>query len=50
MLYRRVSSRFGPLQMPPLGTHAVDEAALALLREWIRSDLAAPVTVAAESP
>jgi hypothetical protein len=49
VLYRRVSSRFGPAQMPPLGTHAVDASALELLREWIHSDLAAPVTVAAGS-
>jgi hypothetical protein len=47
VLHRRMASRFGPTQMPPLGTHAVDEAALALLREWIQSDLAEPVTVAA---
>jgi mono/diheme cytochrome c family protein len=46
VLYRRAASRFGATQMPPLGTHAVDEDALALLRDWIRSDLAEPVTVA----
>lgn len=50
VLYQRAASRFGPTQMPPLGTHAVDEDALALLREWIESGLAEPVTVAADSP
>jgi hypothetical protein len=46
VVVRRVASRFGALQMPPLGTHAVDEDALALLRDWIRTDLAEPPTVA----
>jgi hypothetical protein len=48
VLYRRAASRFGALQMPPLGTHAVDAEALALLREWIELDLAPALTVAAE--
>jgi hypothetical protein len=34
-LLQRVSSRYPPLQMPPLGTEVVDEAAVALLRRWI---------------
>lgn len=39
VLVERMASRFGATQMPPLGTHAVDETALALVRDWIRSDL-----------
>lgn len=34
-LLQRVSSRYPPLQMPPLGTEVVDDAAVALLRRWI---------------
>lgn len=34
-LLARVASRSPALQMPPLGTALVDEAAVALLREWI---------------
>jgi hypothetical protein len=49
VLHRRAASRFGPTQMPPLGTHAVDAEALALLRDWIERDLAPAVTVAAET-
>lgn len=40
VLYRRVSSRNPAQQMPPFGTHAVDQEAAALLRAWIRHDLA----------
>lgn len=40
VLVERMGSRFGATQMPPLGTHAVDETALELVRAWIRSDLA----------
>ena len=32
--YRRVARR-GPGQMPPLATAVVDEAAVALIRDWI---------------
>jgi hypothetical protein len=39
VLVRRVSSRNPAQQMPPFGTHAVDETAAALLRGWIREDL-----------
>jgi len=46
LLVRRFASRDPLLQMPPLGTRAVDGEALALVVEWIRSELAA----LAESP
>ncbi len=36
----RMGSRDPFVQMPPLGTHLVDERALALVEEWIREDLA----------
>jgi len=49
VLTHRMASRFGPTQMPPLGTHAVDAEALALVRAWI-SDLDAPATVVAKQP
>ena len=32
---QRISSRYPALQMPPLGTALVDEAAVELLRRWI---------------
>ena len=35
ILYHRISRR-GPGQMPPRGTHVVDEDALKLIHEWIR--------------
>jgi hypothetical protein len=35
VLYRRMATRFPAMQMPPLGTHAVDADALALIAEWI---------------
>ena len=34
-LLQRIASRYPALQMPPLGTALVDEAAVALLRSWI---------------
>lgn len=37
-LLRRASIR-GPRQMPPIGSHIVDEAAIEVLEEWIKSDL-----------
>jgi mono/diheme cytochrome c family protein len=39
VLIARMSSRTAVLQMPPLGTHIVDEEAVALLDSWIRNDL-----------
>jgi hypothetical protein len=39
VLLRRMVSRNPIVQMPPLGTHAVDEEAAALVSEWIRLDL-----------
>lgn len=34
-ILQRISSRYRPLQMPPLGTELVDQDAVALLRQWI---------------
>lgn len=48
VLFERLSSRSAALQMPPLGTHAVDEDAVALVRAWIDSDLAPDGSVAFE--
>lgn len=42
VLRLRAASRFAARQMPPLGTHRPDAAALALIDAWIREDLAAP--------
>jgi len=42
LLVRRLGTRDPLLQMPPLGTRAVDGEALALVAAWIRSELAAP--------
>jgi len=39
LLAERVGSRSALLQMPPLGTHAVDFEAHALIRDWIAHDL-----------
>ena len=39
-LLLRMRSRDPAVQMPPLGTHAVDVDALALLEAWVREDLA----------
>jgi hypothetical protein len=44
LLVRRLATRDPLLQMPPLGTRAVDGEALALVAEWIRSELAAPAS------
>jgi hypothetical protein len=41
VLHQRMASRNPTSQMPPLGTRAVDETALALLCEWIQGELAA---------
>jgi mono/diheme cytochrome c family protein len=41
LLLRRVASRQPLLQMPPLSTHAVDQAAADLIRAWIREELVA---------
>ena len=38
MLVARIASRHPVLQMPPLGSRLVDEAAVALLRRWIAED------------
>jgi hypothetical protein len=37
----RISSRDAAVQMPPMGTHVVDEAAVELVEGWIHRDLAA---------
>jgi hypothetical protein len=34
-LLNRITSRYPPLQMPPLGTELVDEEAVSLIRKWI---------------
>jgi hypothetical protein len=39
VLVARMSSRNPLLQMPPLGTRIVDEAAVQLIRQWIAEDL-----------
>jgi hypothetical protein len=49
VLYQRMDSRFGAFQMPPLGTHARDEDALALLAAWIR-ELAEPALLSQSTP
>lgn len=48
VLLQRMASRFAATQMPPLGTHAVDETALALVRAWICSEPVAPEVASAE--
>jgi len=50
VLALRMGSRFAAAQMPPLGTHAVDADALALVRAWIQSDLTTSAVVSALSP
>jgi mono/diheme cytochrome c family protein len=40
VLFQRLSSRDPSTQMPPLGTHLVDEKARDLIEAWIREDLA----------
>ena len=47
VLTHRMGSRFGPTQMPPLGTHVLDSDALALVQAWILRDLAPAFAVAA---
>ncbi|HEV8112944.1 MAG TPA: hypothetical protein VGR31_09225 [Planctomycetota bacterium] len=49
VLVRRMSARQPLSQMPPLGTHAVDADALALVRDWIREDLVPTQSVATNS-
>jgi hypothetical protein len=43
-LLQRMSSRYGALQMPPLGTALVDDAAVDLIRRWIAGREADPQT------
>jgi hypothetical protein len=38
---RRMASRDPLVQMPPIGTHVVDDEALRLVEQWIREDLEA---------
>ena len=40
----RMASRDPNVQMPPLGTHVVDEEAVGLVREWIEQELAPGTT------
>ncbi|MDQ3170052.1 MAG: hypothetical protein M3Q55_07950 [Acidobacteriota bacterium] len=42
VLVARMSSRNPVLQMPPVGTRLVDDAAVALIRKWISEDTMAP--------
>lgn len=42
VLMARISSRNPVLQMPPVGTRIVDDAAVALIRRWISEDTMAP--------
>jgi len=39
LVVARMASRDPAAQMPPLGTHVVDDAAVALVARWIREDL-----------
>ncbi|HTI36529.1 MAG TPA: hypothetical protein VL484_03130 [Vicinamibacterales bacterium] len=41
VLVARISSRNPVTQMPPLGTHVVDDDAVQLIRQWITKDLPA---------
>jgi hypothetical protein len=41
VLVARMSSRNPVAQMPPLGTHVVDDEAVRLIRKWITEDLPA---------
>lgn len=43
----RLSSRDAAVQMPPMGTHVVDDAAVELVAGWIRQDLPAWTAVQA---
>lgn len=49
VLARRMASRQTLSQMPPLGSHAIDAEALALVRDWIREDLVPARNVATNS-
>jgi hypothetical protein len=49
LLTARVSSRDPARQMPPMDTHLVDEAGLALLRRWIAEELTPPPAPASEA-
>ncbi len=42
LLLRRLASRDPLLQMPPLGTHAIDVAARDAIAAWIEDELAPP--------
>lgn len=42
VLMARMASRNPVLQMPPVGTRLVDDAAVALIRKWISEDTIAP--------
>lgn len=42
VLVARMASRNPVLQMPPVGTRLVDDAAVALIRKWISEDTMAP--------
>jgi len=50
LLVLRAGSRDPYLQMPPLGTHVVDEEAIALLSAFVREDLADPHAIATLYP
>jgi hypothetical protein len=41
-LLQRIASRYGPLQMPPLGTELVDTEAVTVIRRWISEVLEVP--------
>jgi hypothetical protein len=42
MIVARMASRYPLLQMPPLGTRLVDDAAVGLIKRWIVEDLGSP--------
>lgn len=51
VVVRRMASRHPLLQMPPLGTRLVDEAAVQLIRRWIAEDVApAPAPAPGRQP
>jgi len=50
VLYRRIASRNKFVQMPALGTHALDEQAVALVEDWIREDLVLPTSASTPHP
>jgi mono/diheme cytochrome c family protein len=49
VLLRRLASREPSVQMPPLGTHRVDEDARALIEAWIREDLPGRTTAPSDN-